>query len=97
VAYLGHVISDAGVATDTSKIASINTWPRPTNQKELCGFLGIMGYYRKFIQHYAVIAQPLTALLKKGVVYQWTDVTETAFQVLKTALVTAPVLALPDF
>jgi hypothetical protein len=79
VAYLGHVISDAGVATDTSKIESINTWSRPTNQKELRGFLGITGYYRKFIQHYAVIAQPLTALLKKGVVYQWTDVTETNF------------------
>jgi hypothetical protein len=67
------------------------------NHKELSGFLGITGYYRKFIQHYAIIAQPLTALLRKGVAYQWTDITETAFQVLKTALVIAPVLALPDF
>jgi hypothetical protein len=97
ISYLGHVISACGVATDDSKIESIRTWPVPTNLKELRGFLGITGYYRKFIRHYAIISQPLTALLKKGSLYVWTDSTETAFQTLKSALMTAPVLALPDY
>jgi hypothetical protein len=97
VAYLGHVVSAAGVATDASKIESIKTWPRPQNQKELWGFLGLTWYYRKFIKSYAVISQPLTTLLKKGALYIWTPATETAFRVLQQALITAPVLALPDF
>lgn len=69
----------------------------PTTLKELRGFLGLSGYYRKFIKHYAIISQPLTALLKKGALFVWTDATEVAFQTLKTALMTAPVLALPDY
>jgi hypothetical protein len=97
VAYLGHVVSAQGLATDSSKIESIRSWPAPTNLKELRGFLGLAGNYRKFITNYAVISQPLIALLKKGVVFMWTSVAESAFLVLKQALVTAPVLALPDF
>lgn len=97
IAYLGHVISADGVSTDESKIEAIRTWSVPTTLKELRGFLGLSGYYRKFIKHYAIISQPLTALLKKGVLFVWTDAAETAFQTLKTALMTAPVLALPDF
>jgi hypothetical protein len=97
VAYLGHVISAAGVATDDTKIQTIRDWVQPTNLKQLRGFLGLSGYYRKFIRHYAVISQPLTSLLKKGTLFVWTDATETAFQALKQALISAPVLALPDF
>lgn len=97
IAYLGHVISEKGVATDESKIQSIAGWPTPTTVKELRGFLGLSGYYRKFIKHYAVISQPLTSLLKKGVVFLWTTDTQLAFDALKQALMTAPVLTLPDF
>jgi hypothetical protein len=94
---LGHVISTAGVATDAAKINSIDDWLTPTTLKELRGFLGLSGYYRKFIRHYAIISQPLTALLKKGTLFVWTPAAETAFNTLKQALVTAPVLSLPDY
>jgi hypothetical protein len=97
IAYLGHVISREGVSTDDSKIASIQKWQAPTNVKEVRGFLGITGYYRKFIRHYGVISKPLTNLLRKGNLFLWTAVEEEAFQTLKHALVSAPVLALPDF
>lgn len=97
VAYLGHVISAAGVATDELKIQTIRDWIQPTNLKEFRGFLGMSGYYQKFIRHYAIISQPLTALLKKGTLFVWTDATEAAFQALKQALISAPVLVLADF
>jgi len=94
---LGHVISGAGVATDPSKISSIESWPTPTSVKQVRGFLGLTGYYRKFIRNYGIICHSLTALLKKGVVFCWSSVEDQAFQTLKKALITAPVLALPDF
>jgi hypothetical protein len=97
VHYLGRVISATGVATDPAKIQSVESWPVPQNLKELRGFLGLTGYYRKFIKHYAIISQPLTQLLRKGVHFLWTSDTEVAFQTLKRALITAPVLALPSF
>lgn len=97
IAFLGHVISEEGVATDDTKIVTVQQWPTPTNVKEVRGFLGLTGYYRKFIRHYAIISKPLTTLLKKGVPFIWTTMAEEAFMVLKQALVQAPVLALPDF
>jgi hypothetical protein len=97
IAYLGHVISAAGVSTDESKIEAIRDWPIPTTLKELRGFLGLSGYYRKFIKHYAIISQPLTALLKKGILFVWTPTAAEAFSALKLALISAPVLNLPDY
>jgi hypothetical protein len=80
---LGHIISGAGVSTEASKVQVVQ-WPQPSNLKELRGYLGLTGYYRKFIKNYGLLNRPLFDLLKKGVPFVWTLVTETAFQQLKS-------------
>lgn len=97
IIYLGHVISAQGVSTDPNKIQVIEQWPVPVNAKDLRSFLGLAGFYRKFVCNFGIISRPLFNLLKKNAVFVWTIDHQQAFQLLKNALVTTPVLALPDF
>jgi hypothetical protein len=92
--YLGQIISGSGVVTDPHKIQTVQNWPVPKNTKQLRGFLGLTGYYRKFIQHYSMLRRTLTNLLKKDNCFQWTFKEQQAFDLLKHKLLTTLVLAL---
>lgn len=96
VNYLEHVISHEGVSMDPKKISAMVSWPKPTTLKGLRSFLGLTGYYRKFIKGYGEIAQPLTQMLKKEA-FHWNPQAEKAFENLKAAMVAGTVLAMPNF
>ena len=96
VDFLGHHVNVEGVATDDSKIAAIREWIAPTTVPQLRSFLGLATYYQKFVQNFSDIAAPLTRLLRKDVPYTWTEVESAAFESLKQALCTAPVLRVAD-
>lgn len=96
VEYLGHIISGNGVEVDSEEIRSIVEWPKPTNVREIHGFLGLTRYYyRRFIHQYEAIAAPLTQLLKNGGFKS--EKVDEAFEKLKKAMMFLPVLALPNF
>lgn len=96
VEYLGHFIEAKGVSTDPSKVKAVLEWPVPKNLKALRGFLGLAGYYRRYVKDFGVIARPLTALTKKDA-FSWHDEAQESFETVKKMLCDAPVLALPRF
>ena len=96
VHFLGHIVSKDGISTDPEKVKLIKEWPTPTNLKQLRGFLGLAGYYRKFVEGYAKMASPLNNLMKKNRRFIWTDECEEAFNKLKQALASPPILGLPN-
>ena len=96
VAFLGHVITEEGVAVDPAKVKAVADWKPPTNVTQIRSFLGLAGYYRRFIEGFSKIAKPMTELTQKEKPFQWTKACEKSFQELKDRLITAPVLTLPD-
>ena len=95
--YLGHVVSSEGVAPDEKKVQSILNYPEPRNQKEVSSFLGLAGYYRKFVRAFADMAHPLTSLTRKDAEWKWGDEQKDAFNRIKCCLTSKPILRYPDF
>ncbi|KAL5581546.1 hypothetical protein UlMin_013988 [Ulmus minor] len=95
VQFLGHAVSKDGISVDLAKIDAVSKWPTPTNVTEIRSFLGLAGYYRRFVEGFSTLAAPLTALTKKDRRYEWTDKCERSFQELKERLTSAPILVLP--
>ncbi|GJV10329.1 reverse transcriptase domain-containing protein [Tanacetum coccineum] len=96
VQFLGHVIDSEGIHVDPAKIESIKDWASPKSPTEIRQFLGLAGYYRRFIEGFSKIAKPMTKLTQKKVKFVWGDKQEAAFQLLKQKLCSAPILALPE-
>ena len=90
------MISCEGIKVDPSKIEAVMRWERSKTPMEVRSFLGLAGYYRRFVQNFVKIAIPLTKLTRKNEKFEWNDKCEESFQELKKRLISAPVLALPD-
>jgi hypothetical protein len=96
VAFLRHVISAGGVSVDPSKTKGVLNWMPPMNASEIQRFLGLAGYYRRFIKDFSKIAKLMTRLLEKNKDFDWTKECQASFEELKKRLTSAPVLILPD-
>lgn len=96
VTYLGHKFNAQGISIDENRTKAVKTFPRPRNQRDLRGFLGILNYWRRFIPSYSTISSPLRELLLKDVPFKWTDRQEQAFKELKDRLCSSPILGYPN-
>ncbi|GKF58729.1 putative reverse transcriptase domain-containing protein, partial [Tanacetum coccineum] len=94
--FLGHVVNRDGIHVDPRKVESVKNWKTPESSTEIRSFLGLTGYYRRFIKNFSKIVKPFTLLTQKNKAYVWGDKQDEAFQILKEKLCNAPVLALPD-
>jgi hypothetical protein len=93
---LGHTISQGGISVDPSKVQEVMDWKPPKSVHQIRSFLGLAGYYRRFIPDFSRIAKPMTELLKKGVKFVWSEACEKAFHTLRQHLTSAPVLVQPN-
>ena len=93
--FLGHTVSEEGIGTDEDKIEAVKNWKSPTNKEEVRSFIGLASYYKKFVKDFGEIAKPLYQLTQKAQRFKWSAETENAFQKLKEALTSAPILAYP--
>ena len=97
VAFLGHSVSAEGILPLQDKIEVMKSWPIPSNKEDVSSFLGLASYYRRFVDNFAITAEPLNRLTRKNVIFQWDADCEEAFLRLREALINPPVLAYPDF
>ena len=95
VSFLGHIVSAKGIRVDPAKVEAIVNWKSPRSVIEVRSFLGLVGYYRRFVKGFSVIASPVTKLLRKGMRFKWNDKCQASFEQLKEMLVEAPVLTQP--
>jgi hypothetical protein len=96
ISFLGHVVSQHGISMETDKVKAIQNWPTPSNVAAVRSFLGLAGYYRRFVKDFSQIAMPLTDLLRTETKFQWSESQQKAFHQLQSAISSAPVLAIPD-
>ena len=97
VAFLGYVVTAQGIEVDPAKIEAISSWPSPLTLTQLRSFLGLAGFYRRFVKDFGSIAAPLNELTKKDVPFVWGEAQQDAFMTLKDKLTHAPLLQLPGF
>jgi hypothetical protein len=97
VSFLGYVVTSQGIEVDEVKIVAITSWPLPTTVMQVQSFLGLAGFYRRFVQDFSTIAALLHGFTKNGVPFQWGPAQQQAFDALKSKLAQAPLLQLPDF
>ncbi|GJS51836.1 putative nucleotidyltransferase, ribonuclease H [Tanacetum coccineum] len=96
VAFLGHIVSADGISMDPAKVEAITKWPRPTTVTKGRSFLGLVRYYRRFVEGFSLLALPLTKLMRKGEKFVWNEEREKSFEELKRRLVSSPILTLPS-
>ena len=92
VSFLGHIISEEGIRVDPKKIEVIIEWKPQRNVMEVCSFLGLAGYYRRFVKGFSMIAAPMTRLLQKNVRFEWSEKCQASFENLKAFLTETPIL-----